>query len=794
MPSILPNYEYDIFISYRQNDNQEGWVTEFINSLNREIKSAFKEDISIYFDENPFDGLGETHDVDDSLAKKLKCLIFIPIISKTYCDPTSFAWTNEFIAFNELAGNDEYGLKITLPNGNTASRVLPIRIHEISDDDKKLVEDEIGFLRSIDFVYQEAGVNRPLKPEDNKEDNLNKTSYLNQINKVANAIQDIISGLKAADSQTSEDQPLDESASSRPKKSGITSEIKRRNVIRASLVYVLAALAFWKIADISSALLNLSDKTTQFITLALIVIFPIAMLMAWLYERSPQGFIRAGSLASRDNPFTDAQKKPLTSNVFIILLVATVAALFVIYPQNDSQTTTARKVIDNSIAVLPFTDMSPEGNQEYLGDGISEQILNLLAQFTDLRVIGRTSSFQFKGQNIDIREVGEKLQVGTVLEGSIQKSGDRIRITAQLINVEDNSHIWSEQYDREMKDIFEIQDEISTEIAKRLKVSFSGLGEVGSLENHTDNLEAFDAFLSGIYYSRQLGDGVYKAIEYYSKAIALDSSYARAYVELAFSHMGLAWSNLAPFKQAFLDAKINIDKALSINPESAYAHLALYYWYLFSEWDFINAKKAMDFVISKGLFADDVLFYLFTGNSEKALELAKQYIELDPLNQSDYFILSMVYEFVQMHELGVQTLDQARDLNPNSSELHRRYAGHYIELNEFDLAIKHATLAVAGNDGWAKGALGAALFNKDEEKGMQYYQEISEDMIPIEKVGFFGMTGELDSAFFYLDIAFEEKSFWLVSIKEHPDWDNLRDDPRFQQYIDRINYPKEEEE
>ncbi len=172
MPSVVPGYEYDIFISYRQKDNKrDGWVTEFIDTLKDEIEATFKEDISIYFDENPHDGLLETHDVDDSLAKKLKCLIFIPIISKTYCDPNSFAWTNEFLEFNQLANNDEYGLKVTLPNGNTASRILPIRIHDIDDIDKKLVENEIGILRSIDFVYQEAGVNRPLKPEDYKEDN-----------------------------------------------------------------------------------------------------------------------------------------------------------------------------------------------------------------------------------------------------------------------------------------------------------------------------------------------------------------------------------------------------------------------------------------------------------------------------------------------------------------------------------------------------------------------------------------------------------------------------------------------
>lgn len=196
MPSILPDYEYDIFISYRQNDNQESWVTQFVESLQREIKATFKEDISIYFDANPYDGLRETHNVDDSLAKKLKCLLFIPIISKTYCDPNSFAWTNEFLAFVRLAQNDEYGLKVALPNGNTTNRVLPIKIHEIDESDRKLIENELGFLRSIDFVYQSSGVNRPLTTNDTRDHNLHKTTYRDQINKVANAIQETIAGIK----------------------------------------------------------------------------------------------------------------------------------------------------------------------------------------------------------------------------------------------------------------------------------------------------------------------------------------------------------------------------------------------------------------------------------------------------------------------------------------------------------------------------------------------------------------------------------------------------------------------
>jgi len=191
--SILPNYEYDIFISYRQNDNKrDGWVTNFVAALKDELEATLKNPVTIYFDENPHDGLLETHQVNASLKKKLKCLVFIPIISQTYCDTKSFAWEHEFIAFNKIAKADELGMNISLANGNVASRVLPVKIHELDDQDKQVIEHELGGpLRCIDFIYSEPGVNRPLSPDDNEDKNLNKTRYKNQINKVANALKEI---------------------------------------------------------------------------------------------------------------------------------------------------------------------------------------------------------------------------------------------------------------------------------------------------------------------------------------------------------------------------------------------------------------------------------------------------------------------------------------------------------------------------------------------------------------------------------------------------------------------------
>jgi TolB-like protein len=198
MASLIPGFEYDIFISYRQKDNKgDRWVSKFVEALKTELESTFKEEISVYFDVNPHDGLLETHDVDASLKNKLKCLVFIPVISQTYCDPKCFAWEHEFKAFIEQASNDQFGLMVKLPSGNVANRVLPVRIHELDSEDIDLCEAILGgVLRGIEFIYKEPGVNRPLTIKDNEKKNSNRTSYRNQINKVANAIKELFAGLK----------------------------------------------------------------------------------------------------------------------------------------------------------------------------------------------------------------------------------------------------------------------------------------------------------------------------------------------------------------------------------------------------------------------------------------------------------------------------------------------------------------------------------------------------------------------------------------------------------------------
>ena len=238
MPSLIQGYEYDIFISYRHNDNLDGWVTNFVESLEKELRGTLKESLTIYFDKNPHDGLLETHHVNKSLEGKLKCIIFVPILSQTYCDPKSFAWQNEFCAFNKLAQVDELGRDVKLSNGNVASRILPIKIHELDADDTATIEKEIGgVLRAIEFVHRSAGVNRSLTLLDDQVRESGKILYRDQVNKVANAIKEIITSIKPSNKSLAEKI---ESKAVHPTKS-----TRKLGAIISMVVFAIALTAYF---------------------------------------------------------------------------------------------------------------------------------------------------------------------------------------------------------------------------------------------------------------------------------------------------------------------------------------------------------------------------------------------------------------------------------------------------------------------------------------------------------------------------------------------------------------------
>lgn len=604
MASIVPKFEYDIFISYRQKDNKgERWVTNFVNALKTELEATFKEDISIYFDENPHDGLLPNHDVDDSLKEKLKCLIFIPIISQTYCDKKSFAWESEFVAFKRMASDDQLGLKIKLPNGNVASRILPICIHELDEADQQMVEGELGVLRGIDFIYKAAGVVRPLKAqEEDARANLNHTFYNDQINKVARACKDLIAGMQLvnASSQKLKDRGPE-----------IKLNTRKRIGMVAAVVCLLGLLGF--------------------------------------------GFYYFGGYGRQ-----------------------------------------LSKQADRSIAVLPFENMNKDPEQDYFSNGIAEDILNHLTKISDLKVKSRTSTLQYKGTRKSITEIGDELSVGNVVEGSVRRVGDKVRIVVQLIDARTDIHLWSETYDRELKDVLALQSEIAIEIANALnaRLTVSEKTNIEKIASH--DVTAYDYFLKAReivnkdFFTTTKTD-FQNALALVDQSIKLDPSFAQA---LALKGRIWAFSRYIGEKnKIWRDSTIfYASKAIEADPTSPYGYLLRGQVAGF----FGNSRKAIpDYHKAYELAPNDpeILYpygwQLLREKDEKGADLiiksiTNRYRVQDP---QYYTQLSDVYYYLDDLGSYKKLMQRARALAPGSAEPVLGLSTFYMEKKEYDSAI-----------------------------------------------------------------------------------------------------------
>ena len=323
-----------------------------------------------------------------------------------------------------------------------------------------------------------------------------------------------------------------------------------------------------------------------------------------------------------------------------------------------------------SIAVLPFTNMSPDPENEYFGDGLAEELINALAQINGLRVTARTSAFRFRGQAVDIREIGEKLNVSSVLEGSVRQAGNRLRITAQLIDVADGYHLWSDRYDREMADIFAIQDEIATAIVGQLEAKLLPMSAHPLVKSPTDDLEAYSLYLKGRYYWNMLTmEGYEKSYQYYQQAIEKDPHLGLAYSGLAVHHGSQAfWGNTAPH-EAFPRSRELAEKALRIDDSDALAHSILAIYYFGYEWDRAAAEREFE----RSLTLDSssaithfnyALYSLIHGHQERGLQEARIALQLDPLSALTIAWAGLLPAYVGRYEDAVLTLQNAVDLEP----------------------------------------------------------------------------------------------------------------------------------
>ena len=354
-----------------------------------------------------------------------------------------------------------------------------------------------------------------------------------------------------------------------------------------------------------------------------------------------------------------------------------------------------KKSIEKSIAVLPFVNMSNDPEQEYFSDGITEEIVNLLTHIKDLRVAGRTSSFHFKGRDIDIRLVGQKLNVRTLLEGSIRKQNLRLRITAQLINAEDGIQLWSERYDRELHDIFAIQDEIALAITEELKMTLLEKDKILINEKRTTNKEAYDLYLKGRFYLNKRGSGIKKALEYFQQASEIDPEFSLAYSGMADAYSILSFYGAIPPKEAMPLARQNAEKAIQSDPLNVEGLTTLAFINVYFDWNWTEARKRFQRVFEiNPRYAPAHHWYSYflsyvEGRFEEGIEEAKIVAErLEPLVSLYHQVLAVTYINAGKFEEALRSARMAIELDANSFPAFRALGVSLAGLKRYEEATE----------------------------------------------------------------------------------------------------------
>ena len=474
-------------------------------------------------------------------------------------------------------------------------------------------------------------------------------------------------------------------------------ELRRRNVIRAAVLYGGAAWALAQGIAQLTPVVNAPEWAARWFLVAACIGFPFWLAFAWFYEWTPEGFKREREVEDHES-ITHHTGRKLDFAIIGVLSLAVVLLLtdrFVLRRGVNQEADIA--ISKQSIAVLPFVDMSQGKDQEYFTDGISEELLNLLAKIPELKVIGRTSSFQFKGKNEDLRVIGQKLSVAHLLEGSVRKSGDKIRLTAQLIRADDGTHLWSETYDRTLDDIFAVQDEIAGEVVKALKVTLLGAAPTA---RETDP-QAYALYLQAVQLGRQFTAEAFKQSNaLYQKVLAIDPAYAPAWDGLSRNYTNEPNLGLRSYEEGMRLAREAADKALAIDPEYAPAH-----------------GRLGVLATLKGDLAGAA------GHYERALVLSPS--DLNILSNAADLISSLgrLNEAIAINEYLV-----ARD--PVNVTTLQNLGSYYTNAGRFDEAIAQlrTTLSLAPRRGGAHFSVGMALLLKGQPEAAlaEMQQETSE--------------------------------------------------------------------
>jgi len=587
----------------------------------------------------------------------------------------------------------------------------------------------------------------------------------------------------------------------------IFAELKRRNVIRVAVAYVITAWLILQVADVVLGNIDAPGWVFRTILLVLVLGSPLAMLFAWAYELTPEGLKRESEV-DRAASVTHETGRKLDRAIITVLICAVAYFAFDKFSGHSpganvtaADTTTSNMAVStavakSSIAVLPFVNMSSDPEQEYFSDGISEELLNLLAKIPQFQVAGRTSSFAFKGANDDLRVIGDSLGVHNILEGSVRKGGDRVRITAQLVKVDDGFHLWSETYDRKLTDILAVQDEIATAVVDQLKVKLLGFNVTeGGGSSLYANPDAHSSYLQGLFYLNNVGaDNYRKAVEFFEKAVALAPNSALAWASLAGANIRFAGQTDQGAAEALARGREQLATAFSLDDRTPEAYIVKADLAMSFDWDWDVAEAAIERALSLrpgDTRAGNLQAALDSnmGRTGLALQRFRGLVNRDPLDLR--LQLGLASELVNAQQLGeaesVMNRLIERDPTANISNAYMSFIlsmeGRYEEALAYGRKepvdfMRLNVIAIAEQ----------ALGNTDAAVNAQ--QELLEkygDLASYQQATIFAWWGQPDTAVAWLERAYDARDPGIASVKPDPSMKSLRDHPGFIAILEKMN-------
>ena len=581
-------------------------------------------------------------------------------------------------------------------------------------------------------------------------------------------------------------------------------ELKRRNVYKVAITYAVVA---WLLIQAASILLPTFEAPTWVMKAFVVLLafgFVMSVMISWAFEATPEGLKRTENIPKDAVLPTWNPRKFAT---FIVVVAAIAAGLFAYQFLRPVRTSHRdfRQIEDGrpggaslpisrkSIAVLPLLNESGDPKDEYFSDGLSEELIAALAQIKDLKVIGRSSSFRFKDRKEESKTIGEKLGVATLLEGTVRKQGERVRIVAELVNAADGIELWTQTFNRELKDIFAVQQEIAAAVASSLKATLLGADEQSSANPKT--AEAHNAYLQGRYYfQRRNLEDYRKAVGHYDEAIRLDPQYALAYAERSE-----AWTLIGDLtgegKTAWPKARIDAEKAVAIAPALAEAHAALGWVRFFTEWRFAEGlselKRAKELAPANPT-ANDLLarMIVYLGRLDEAENQGRQAVESDPLAAAPQNNLARILWYEGKLDEADAAARKAAELQPNSASSRRWQVLVAIKRGDSETALREAQLEP--DESYRRFELAVAQYARGDRTAADaaLTDLIAHDQgLDYQVAQVYAVRGEREKAFEWLQIAFDNHDTGMLALLVDPLLNSLRDDPRYKTLIAKMNFP-----